>query len=59
MSAADLMRAVVHVFPPSESHSIREGYLRGEPLPGELHCDPSSLFMLFDTNHDGLLSYPE
>lgn len=61
MSAADLMRSVVPVFPPSESHIIREGHLRGEPLPGdgELHCDPSPLFMLFDTNSDGLISFPE
>ncbi|XP_020259149.1 calcium uptake protein, mitochondrial-like, partial [Asparagus officinalis] len=59
MSAADLMRAVVPVFPPSESHIIREGHLRGERFVGELHCDPSPLFMLFDTNSDGLISFPE
>lgn len=59
MSAADLMRAIVPVFPPSESHVIREGHLPGEPLPGELHCDPSPLFMLFDTDCDGLISFSE
>ncbi|CAA6672626.1 unnamed protein product [Spirodela intermedia] len=36
-----------------------EGYLRGEPQPGELHCAPSEFFMLFDTNSDGLISFPE
>lgn len=59
MLPADLMRAVVPVFPPSESHAIREGYLRGERKPGELHCAPSKFFMLFDTNNDGLISFPE
>ncbi|KAK7292014.1 hypothetical protein RIF29_07626 [Crotalaria pallida] len=30
MTPADLMRAVVPVFPPSESNRVREGSLRGE-----------------------------
>lgn len=38
MTPADLMRAVVPVFPPSESNQVREGFLRGETVPGELHC---------------------
>ncbi|CAA7409851.1 unnamed protein product [Spirodela intermedia] len=59
MTPGDLMRAVVPVFPPSESGLVREGYLRGEPQPGELHCAPSEFFMLFDTNSDGLISFPE
>ncbi|KAL5547710.1 hypothetical protein UlMin_002941 [Ulmus minor] len=61
MTPADLMRAVVPVFPPSNSNRIREGFLRGErvPLPGELNCPPSSFFMLFDTNSDGLISFVE
>ncbi|XP_020270451.1 calcium uptake protein, mitochondrial-like [Asparagus officinalis] len=59
MSPADLMRAVVPVFPPSESDRVREGFLRGEHPPGELHCAPSDFFMLFDTDNDGLISFPE
>lgn len=59
MTPADLMRAVVPVFPPSESNRVREGFLRGEQVPGELQCDPSQFFMLFDTNSDGLISFPE
>lgn len=59
MTPADLMRAVVPVFPSSESGRVREGFLRGERVPGELHCEPSQFFMLFDTNNDGLISFPE
>ncbi|KAL6974037.1 hypothetical protein U1Q18_028220 [Sarracenia purpurea var. burkii] len=59
MTPADLMRAVVPVFPPSGSNRIREGSLKGEWAPGELHCAPSSFFMLFDTNNDGLISFAE
>ncbi|KAL8496912.1 hypothetical protein ACS0TY_020554 [Phlomoides rotata] len=59
MTPADLMRALVPVFPPSESHLVRDGYLRGERNPGELRCDPSQFFMLFDTNSDGLISFKE
>nr|GMD42609.1 calcium uptake protein, mitochondrial-like [Ipomoea batatas] len=59
MTPADLMRAVVPVFPPSESNLVREGYLRGERDPGELQCAPSEFFMLFDTNSDGLISFKE
>ncbi|XP_065850325.1 calcium uptake protein, mitochondrial-like [Euphorbia lathyris] len=59
MTPADLMRAVVPVFPSSESDRVREGYLRGEPIPRNLHCEPSPFFMLFDTNNDGLISFPE
>ncbi|KAL5697824.1 hypothetical protein ACHQM5_028935 [Ranunculus cassubicifolius] len=59
MTPADLMRAVVPVFPPSESNLVRDGHLRGERNPGELRCSPSSFFMLFDTNTDGLVSFAE
>ncbi|XVE53573.1 hypothetical protein DITRI_Ditri03aG0013700 [Diplodiscus trichospermus] len=59
MRPADLMRAVVPVFPPSESHLVRDGYLTGERSPGELRCDPSEFFMLFDMNSDGLISFKE
>ncbi|KAM3309068.1 hypothetical protein P3S67_010812 [Capsicum chacoense] len=59
MTPADLMRAVVPVFPPSESHLVRDGYLRGERSPGELRCTPSKFFMLFDTNNDGRVSFKE
>ncbi|XP_078165458.1 calcium-binding EF hand family protein [Carex rostrata] len=59
MKPADLMRAVVPVFPPSESDIVKGGRLRGEPNPGELRCAPSDFFLLFDTNNDGLISFPE
>lgn len=59
MTPADLMRAVVPVFPPSESHLVREGYLQGERSPGELRCAPSKFFMLFDTDNDGQISFRE
>lgn len=69
MTAGDLMRAVIPVFPPSESDYVRGGFLMGEqspehgpgpgPRPGELQCAPSQFFMLFDTNNDGFISFPE
>ncbi|KAI3754392.1 hypothetical protein L1987_54175 [Smallanthus sonchifolius] len=59
MTPADLMRALVPVFPPSEASRIREGSLKGEWVPTELHCPPSKFFMLFDTNNDGLISFAE
>ncbi|CAN1172252.1 Calcium uptake protein, mitochondrial [Linum perenne] len=59
MTPADLMRAIVPVFPPSESDRVRQGFLRGERFHGELHCSPSNFFMLFDTNSDGLISFSE
>ncbi|XP_011084065.1 calcium uptake protein, mitochondrial [Sesamum indicum] len=59
MTAADLMRAVVPVFPPSEAGAVRGGYLKGETVTSELHCPPSEFFMLFDTDNDGLISFAE
>ncbi|GKV03226.1 hypothetical protein SLEP1_g15566 [Rubroshorea leprosula] len=59
MQPADLMRAVIPVFPPSESNAVREGYLIGERRPGQLQCPPSKFFMLFDVNNDGRISFKE
>ncbi|KAI3701521.1 hypothetical protein L6452_26670 [Arctium lappa] len=59
MTPSDLMRAVVPVFPPSEASRVREGSLKGEWAPSDLHCPPSKFFMLFDTNNDGLISFAE
>ncbi|BAT78135.1 Calcium uptake protein [Vigna angularis] len=59
MKPSDLMRAVVPVFPPSESNLVREGYLKGERDPGHLWCPPSDFFMLFDVDNDGLISFKE
>lgn len=59
MRPGDLMRAVIPVFPPSESNLVRDGYLRGERNPGELRCSPSNFFMLFDVNMDGYISFKE
>lgn len=59
MRPGDLMRAVVPVFPPSESNLVRDGYLIGERSPGELRCDPSTFFMLFDVDNDGHISFKE
>ncbi|TKY74755.1 Calcium uptake protein 1 [Spatholobus suberectus] len=60
MKPVDLMRAVVPIFPPSESNLVREGYLKSErSLPGHLCCPPSEFFMLFDVNNDELISFKE
>ncbi|KAK2965691.1 hypothetical protein RJ640_022218, partial [Escallonia rubra] len=59
MTPADLMWAVVPVFPPSKANRVREGYLKGESVPGEFHWAPSKFLMLFDTNNDGLISFAE
>lgn len=59
MKPSDLMRAVVPVFPPSESNLVRDGYLKGERSPGQLCCPPSEFFMLFDVDSDGLISFRE
>ena len=59
MTPADLMRAVVPVFPPTGDTRVRVGSLKGEWSPGDLQCAPSEFFMLFDTNNDGLISFAE
>ncbi|KAE9603697.1 putative EF-hand domain pair protein [Lupinus albus] len=59
MRPADLMRAIIPVFPPSESDIVKGGYLQGERSPSHLHCPPSQIFMLFDVNTDDLISFKE
>ena len=59
MTPADLVRAIVPVFPPLDSNIVRYGSLGGEQSPGELPCPQSELFMRFDTNGDGRISFPE
>ncbi|KAJ6837957.1 calcium uptake protein, mitochondrial-like [Iris pallida] len=59
MLLVDLMRVIVPVFPPSESDIVKGGNLRGDHHPGELCCAPSEFFLLFDTNNDGLISFPK
>ncbi|GER37071.1 calcium-binding EF hand family protein [Striga asiatica] len=59
MTPADLMRAVIPVFPPSEADAVRGGYLEGEHVISDLHCPPSRFFKLFDMDNDGLISFPE
>ncbi|MCO5573608.1 hypothetical protein L7F22_027380 [Adiantum nelumboides] len=39
--------------------SVRMHDGQKEQPPGELSCPPSKFFMLFDTNGDGLISFPE
>nr|XP_027066931.1 calcium uptake protein, mitochondrial-like isoform X2 [Coffea arabica] len=63
MTPADLMRAVVPVFPPSGATGVRGGYLKGEKSPGEyiffvtlLSIPESSFsvaFKMFDLDNDG------
>ncbi|KAK8257069.1 hypothetical protein V6Z12_1Z007500 [Gossypium hirsutum] len=55
MRPADLMRAVVPVFPPSESHLVRDGYLTGERSPGDDGFISFKEYIFFVT----LLSIPE
>lgn len=59
MTPGDFMRAVVPVFPPSESAYIRGGCLEGERPPNKIFSPDSHFFMLFDINGDGLISFPE
>lgn len=59
MTPADLMRAIVPVFPPSNSNIVREGCLRGEKFPDKMPYDNSTFFMLFDIDNDGLISFSE
>ncbi|XP_071721870.1 calcium uptake protein, mitochondrial-like [Rutidosis leptorrhynchoides] len=56
MKPSDLMRAVVPVFPPSESSLVRDGFLKGERSPGELRSAPSKFF---DVANGGLISFKE
>lgn len=59
MTPSDFMRAIVPVFPPSESNQIREGFLKSERDHIDFQCAPSKIFMLFDTDNDGLISFSE
>ncbi|KAH7439595.1 hypothetical protein KP509_04G067900 [Ceratopteris richardii] len=59
MSPGDLMRAIIPVLPPSESTTVRSGYLVGERNPGELECGPSEFFSMFDMDNDGKISFEE
>ena len=68
MTSLDLMRAAVPVFQPAHSNGIRCGSLggeRGDPGRGrnffsslDLDTKPD-FFKLFDTDGDGLISFPE
>ena len=64
MTSLDLMRAAVPVFQPVDSNHIRSGFLGGEHRDEEEdeshHSNPKSdFFKLFDTDGDGLISFPE
>ena len=65
MTSLDLMRAAVPVFQPVHSTHIRSGSLDGEHRDygerdgGANHCPRSDFFKLFDTDGDGLISFPE
>lgn len=55
MTPADLMRAVVPVFPQARLIGDQEESKKGN----KLRCAPSKFFMLFDTDNDGLISFSE
>jgi Ca2+-binding EF-hand superfamily protein len=65
MTSLDLMRAAVPVFQPTNSVNIRSGSLGGENSDTEnsgtsAHAAAvSNFFTLFDTDGDGLISFPE
>lgn len=68
MTSLDLMRAAVPVFQPTHSNNIRCGSLGGESDGAERSpnisssLDPNTkpdFFTLFDTDGDGLISFPE
>lgn len=68
MTSLDLMRAAVPVFQPVNSAHIRSGFLGGEHRDDEddkdasnssQTCPQSDFFKLFDTDGDGLISFPE
>mmetsp|Transcript_2199 Transcript_2199/g.3432 ORF Transcript_2199/g.3432 Transcript_2199/m.3432 type:complete len:309 (+) Transcript_2199:191-1117(+) len=68
MTSLDLMRAAVPVFQPVDSPNIRSGFLSGEHRDtdedganaGSAAAPPiSDFFKLFDTDGDGLVSFPE
>ena len=66
MTSLDLMRAAVPVFQPFSSSHVRSGSLGGEHREDEdldaLRLgisEKSNFFKLFDTDGDGLISFPE
>ena len=62
MTSLDLMRAAVPVFQPADSKHIRSGSLGGEKKDDEdEHASgvSSNFFDMFDTDGDGLISFPE
>ena len=62
MTSLDLMRAAVPVFQPADSKHIRSGSLGGEKKNDEdEHASgvSSNFFDMFDTDGDGLISFPE
>lgn len=66
MTSLDLLRAAVPVFQPVDSDHVRSGFLGGEHRDGEGGDDGSTssnprseFFNLFDTDGDGLISFPE
>ena len=63
MTRLDLMRAAVPVFQPVNSAHIRSGSLGGEAKDDDdenkENLTNSNFFALFDTDGDGLISFPE
>ena len=66
MTSLDLMRAAVPVFQPINSTHVRSGSLGGENQEDDSRdalrlgsSKQSSFFKLFDTDGDGLISFPE
>ena len=63
MTSLDLMRAAVPVFQPVSSSTIRSGCLGGEHKDAAFSSlssgSKSNFFDLFDTDSDGLISFPE
>jgi len=58
MTASDMMRSVVPVYPPKGSNIIRAGCLPGEPLP-HVPQHESVFFEKFDVDGDGVISFEE
>lgn len=58
MTAGDMMRSVVPVYPPERSDIIRAGSLPGEPSPRLPHED-SSIFNNFDLDNSGGITFDE
>ncbi|PSC74405.1 ARF guanine-nucleotide exchange factor GNOM isoform B [Micractinium conductrix] len=59
MTAGDMMRSVVPVFPPEGSDVIRAGSLPGEPLPHVQENEASKVISRFDINGDDKINFDE